>query len=310
MSSSREYIKRLESLNGGPLRYQQKEKADVEEVRRKLETRRAAQPRPAPEPILYRRDLPRTTAKMPFTAPGEVTVVLEKAVAGEERVVGTYGQAYCIESALGTLGGAWDHVCDAFLDEFSATESPVQRYLAATCAAGPFLPEDVLFIDIESTGLGHSPLFLIGTLAWEDDDLLVRQYLARDYAEERAATALFIDAAVEKRLLVSFNGKSFDWPFIRARAAYNGLPFTLAPAHFDLLHTARRLWRGTLPNCKLQTLEHHICGRLRHDDIPGAEIPDAYHAYVRTGNASQLVQILKHNMLDLITLAELTTRLP
>jgi len=70
------------------------------------------------------------------------------------------------------------------------------------------------------------------------------------------------------------------------------------------------VWGGGLPNCKLQTLESHLCQRVRHGDIPGSEIPDAYHAYVRTQDAWQMVQVLHHNLLDLVTLADLMVRLP
>ena len=216
-----------------------------------------------------------------------------------------YGRAYLIESVLDTRGV--EPIRDAFQEEFATPESPLHGLLSAI--GGPFLLEEVIVIDLETTGLGHSPLFLIGTLTWEEDNLIVRQYLARNYAEEPAATAAFLDSLPEKKLLVSFNGKSFDIPYLRARAAACGIPYTLTLAHFDLLHTARRLWRGTLPNCRLQTLERHLCARTRGNDIPGADIPDAYHDYVRTGNAAQMVQIIEHNRLDLVTLAELMTRL-
>ena len=53
-----------------------------------------------------------------------------------------------------------------------------------------------------------------------------------------------------------------------------------------------------------------MCRRPRCGDIAGSEIPDAYHAYVRTEDATQIVDILKHNMLDLVTLADLMSRLP
>ena len=43
---------------------------------------------------------------------------------------------------------------------------------------------------------------------------------------------------------------------------------------------------------------------------PGADIPDAYHAFVRTNDATEIVQIINHNLLDLVTLADLMTRLP
>ena len=57
-------------------------------------------------------------------------------------------------------------------------------------------------------------------------------------------------------------------------------------------------------------MESHICGRARHGDIPGAEIPEAYHAFVRTGDAAMIVEILRHNMLDLVTMADIMARLP
>ncbi len=76
-----------------------------------------------------------------------------------------------------------------------------------------------------------------------------------------------------------------------------------------MLHEARRRWRRGLPNCKLRTLKKYICRRMRQGDIPGEEIPEAYHAYVRTQNAWQIVEILKHNMLDLVTMADLMTRM-
>jgi len=89
-----------------------------------------------------------------------------------------------------------------------------------------------------------------------------------------------------------------------------GVPFAPDPAHLDLLHVCRRIWRDVLPNCRLQTLERRICGRVRTADIPGSEIPEAYHEYVRTGNALEMLDVLEHNRQDLLTLAELMVRLP
>jgi uncharacterized protein YprB with RNaseH-like and TPR domain len=122
--------------------------------------------------------------------------------------------------------------------------------------------------------------------------------------------AEFLAEMDRRSLLVTFNGKSFDYPFIRSRAAASGLRVSEVEHHLDLLHVGRRFWRHRLPNCKLQTLERFLCHRVREGDIPGAEIPDAYHAYVRTGNAYQIVDILKHNLLDLVTLADIMTRFP
>jgi uncharacterized protein YprB with RNaseH-like and TPR domain len=167
--------------------------------------------------------------------------------------------------------------------------------------------DDFVFMDIETTGLSSSPLFLIGIMMWGQDGFQVHQFFARNYAEEAAVIATFLDRCLAAKLLVTFNGKTYDYPYIRNRAAANGIPFALDLVHVDLLHESRRIWKHQLPDCKLQTLESRICGRDRVGDIPGSEIPEAYHTYVRTNNACQMVSALEHNMLDLVTLADIMT---
>jgi uncharacterized protein YprB with RNaseH-like and TPR domain len=75
------------------------------------------------------------------------------------------------------------------------------------------------------------------------------------------------------------------------------------------LHLARRRWRSELPDCKLQTLERHICGRTRADDMPSNQIPAAYQQYVRTGFEREMDAILLHNAVDLVTMLDLAMRL-
>ncbi|MHB0936974.1 MAG: ribonuclease H-like domain-containing protein [Armatimonadota bacterium] len=305
MSTPRDYLKRLEAMNGGPLRERPAE-VDVEAIRRTLR-------RPAvetAEPIRSLRGLPRPVMPTPTFIPSHDHVLLEEAVDGAAVHVPERGEAYLITRALQSLEDDFTLVREEFCRAFTDKSGLCAR-IARTCAHADWAPEDLIFVDLETTGLGHSPLFLIGAMTLEGDDLVVRQYLARHYGEESAVTQLFLEHAREKRLLVSFNGKSFDYPYLRARAAANAVPWSLKLEHFDLLHESRRAWRHKLPNCRLQTLEQCICGRPpRHGDIPGARIPDAYHEFVRTANAAELVRIIRHNMLDLITLAELMSRLP
>jgi hypothetical protein len=79
--------------------------------------------------------------------------------------------------------------------------------------------------------------------------------------------------------------------------------------HIDVLHHARRRWRKQLPNCRLQTLEWHVCRRRRADDIPGHRIPAVYAEFVRTGFERDMETVLYHNALDLVTLFDLALRL-
>jgi uncharacterized protein YprB with RNaseH-like and TPR domain len=171
-------------------------------------------------------------------------------------------------------------------------------------------PQDLLFMDIETTGLSSSvPLFLIGTMHLGTDDMQVELFLARTLEEERAALAAFHER-VAGRTLVTFNGKSFDWPYIEGRSLRYGLKFEQPRAHVDLLYHARRLWRGQTPNCRLQTLEHYLCGRLRQGDVPSSRIPDQYHEFLDLYRATQrgaslLAPIVHHNVWDVLTMSEL-----
>lgn len=171
-------------------------------------------------------------------------------------------------------------------------------------------PARTLFLDLETCGLAGAPIFLVGLIRATPDGLLLDQLLARNYAEEQAILTSLEAHVAECDVLVTFNGRSFDWPMVQDRRTYHRLPpVRAALPHVDLLIHARRQWRKQVPNCRLQTLERFLCRRMRQGDIPGSQIPAAYHQFVRTGDAKQLRNILHHNALDLVTLAQLTMRM-
>lgn len=170
-------------------------------------------------------------------------------------------------------------------------------------------PGGALFLDTETTGLGSAMVFMLGSMRITDTGMVVRQVFARDYSEERALIDAWTRMLGEAEMLVSFNGKSFDLPVLRDRVGFHGLETSHEPPHLDLLHASRRMWKNVLPDCRLQTLESSVCGRRRTGDIPGDEIPAAYHRFVRTGDASDMLAVFHHNALDLITLADVAAAL-
>ena len=166
-----------------------------------------------------------------------------------------------------------------------------------------------LFLDTETTGIAGGAgtcAFLIGVAFVRDDDVVVRQYLMRDYHEEAAMLFDLYRMIQEFDAIVSFNGKCFDWPLLRDR-------FTLARfeplrknyVHLDLLHAARRLWRASLPSCSLDSLEAHVLKVAREQDIPGSLIPQRYFDFLRTKRAELLIDILEHNRSDVLSLVTL-----
>ncbi len=169
-------------------------------------------------------------------------------------------------------------------------------------------PRQTLFLDLETCGLAGSAIFLAGLIQFDDGELKLKQLWARNHAEERGVIGALREIIGSCTLVVTFNGKSFDWPQVRDRATlHTGIvDGAIKPLdHYDLLHHARRTYGKRFGNCKLQTLERHVCGRYRQADIPGDQIPAVYAEYVRTGDEHLVQPILHHNALDLVTLLQL-----
>jgi uncharacterized protein YprB with RNaseH-like and TPR domain len=181
--------------------------------------------------------------------------------------------------------------------------------LRAAAARLDIAPDALRVLDIETAGLTAAPLFLVGVLSLEPDGLTLTQYFARAYEEEAALLDAFSRSLAPCRLVVTFNGTTFDLPYLRDRSIYHRLPPPLFPDHLDMLPAARRRFRALLPDCRLQTLEQHVCRRHRTGDIPGEAIPPLYHDFVRTGHWPLLHPVFHHNALDLLTLAELLPHL-
>jgi uncharacterized protein YprB with RNaseH-like and TPR domain len=198
------------------------------------------------------------------------------------------------------------------LESFTLSSAARDTLHPELFAFAEHFPLSTLFLDLETCGFSGSMLFLIGVVWHDGDAWVLDQLLARNYSEERAVLETLWNIASRNQVLVTFNGKSFDWPMVADRSTLHRFDRKTAtgPAlHCDLLHHARRNWKHLLPNCKLQTLEQAVCKRVRHEDISGADIPVAYHQFVRSGNARELRSIMHHNAMDLVTLVEVTMKL-
>lgn len=233
---------------------------------------------------------------------------LERLIDGEELAVGG-GRCYRICRRLSRCWTADSQIGRRTVEALESATSRIDTLDAELAEAVRAGAEALLFVDLETCGFAGTPVFLIGTMFVAKGDLVVEQLLARNYEEEPAIIARFAELGGTGRVLVTFNGKSFDWPFLRDRAAVARIDLNDPAAHCDLLHAARRRYRELLPDCKLQTLETYVCRRRRIDDLPGSEIPRAYHEFVRCGDARELRQIVHHNFLDLVTLADLLVKL-
>jgi uncharacterized protein YprB with RNaseH-like and TPR domain len=175
--------------------------------------------------------------------------------------------------------------------------------------AGLNRDEDFAIIDIETMGLFSRPIILLGVAHPCEGRLKVNQYLVREVSEENVALKAFTEELEHYSAIISFNGRTFDIPFIEQRLNYYGLNKNIDKAHFDLLHFIRRAWRHTVPNCRLPTVEECILGLRRENEVPGALVPEFYREYLETGNVGTLVAIINHNRQDVVSLAQLFSKL-
>src|SRR6266852_1433182 len=175
-------------------------------------------------------------------------------------------------------------------------------------------PEKWLFLDTETTGLAGGTgtyAFLIGLAWWDAGGLQVEQFFMRDFAEEHSLLQELSQRVAERPVLVTFNGKSFDWPLLENRFTMTrSIAVPKLAAHLDLLHPARALWKLRLGSVRLVELERHVLdaprlGWHRENDVASALIPQFYFDYLRGGPAEPLAGVVRHNQLDLRGLAAL-----
>ena len=199
-------------------------------------------------------------------------------------------------------------------------------------------PEDVLFFDIETTGLSarSAGLYLIGVLTYTDKNWTLLQYFCEDVADEPAVLQAFFDLLRTKKILISYNGDGFDIPFLRHMIEQYGLraprpqhgtalhdradcPATDGSAiddapplysfdtveSFDLFKKFRPLKHLLgLPDLKLKSCERFL-GIDREDRFTGGELIEVYFEWQKTKAPALLDTLLLHNAEDIANLPNL-----
>ncbi|KGR81668.1 ribonuclease H-like domain-containing protein [Lysinibacillus odysseyi] len=168
--------------------------------------------------------------------------------------------------------------------------------------------ETLIFFDTETTGLKGvgTHIFLLGFLETDGEEFTLTQYVLADPSNE--AALLFESRLWQKKAtIVTYNGKSFDWPQLETRWTLNQtyIPKLRPQKQIDLLHSTKRLWKNDLEKMKLTAIEQEKLGFHRQGDIPGFLAPIIYLDAVKSGQADALIKVLHHNEWDLLSLITL-----
>jgi uncharacterized protein YprB with RNaseH-like and TPR domain len=174
-----------------------------------------------------------------------------------------------------------------------ALEDVDPKFFCQTLPAGevwrifPEFRRRIAYLDIETTGLGTMYGDHITTIALYDGNE-IRHYVYGENLKD------FKDDIFDYDLLVTYNGKCFDIPFIE-----NYFMIALPQAHIDLRYILHSLgYRGGLKGCEAQL-------GLDRGDLEGV---DGYFAvllwneYNRMGNARALDTLLAYNIQDTVNL--------
>lgn len=180
------------------------------------------------------------------------------------------------------------------------------------------VPDQTLFIDIETTGLyvRSSSLYLIGCAyldggadkpaCWQ-----TIQWLATNYEDEANVLDAFVTFARPYRYLIHFNGNQFDIPYLQNKMQQYNIHFNFDD--FEGIDIYRRLspYRTflKLPNCKQKTIENFITATVREDQYTGGELIDIYHEYVLNHDAEKEHFLLLHNEEDVKGMLEIVAAL-
>jgi uncharacterized protein YprB with RNaseH-like and TPR domain len=170
--------------------------------------------------------------------------------------------------------------------------------------------DQIVFLDTETTGVqggtGICP-FLVGLGYFADDEFQVVQFFIRDFDEEPSMLLALGDLLNRFKTVITYNGAAFDLPLLETRFTLARLDSPFANmSQFDLLFTARRLWRTGHGSCRLAALERELLSFMRGPDIPGAMIPRAYFDFLQQRPTATFRSVFTHNVDDVLSLAALT----
>ena len=166
----------------------------------------------------------------------------------------------------GTIPEGWEVIDrDVWRREIWSSNPLCRLKLSGLISPRDISVEDWLFFDTETTGLSGgagNTAFLIGLGRVQGDEFLTIQYFLRDYPGEPLLLNLLKKELQKGKLFISYNGKTFDSHLLQTRFLMNRIPFQFGP-QLDLLYPVRRLYKRTLPDCRLGTTETFLLNKPR-----------------------------------------------
>lgn len=171
-----------------------------------------------------------------------------------------------------------------------------------------YLGKNTCFLDIETTGFSrqYNTIYMIGLARVTYNVCNVTLLFAKSPDEEQDILEEFIDYSKDVTDYISFNGLSFDFPFIKARMNHFGLDYDFKKYnHLDIYKECKTLKSLLkLNNLKQKTIEAFL-GLERDDKFSGGELINQYNEYVKYHNTDCYKNLITHNLEDVKGMADI-----
>jgi len=162
-------------------------------------------------------------------------------------------------------------------------------------------------LDIETTGLNPSRnKFILGGLFTFEDKVL-HQFFAESRSEEKETLEAYLTEISKLDMVITYNGKHFDMPFLAKRAQAHGINVQLSfNLDLYLMLNGHSPIKKFVPNLKQKTVENYMgLWETRADEISGGESVELYNTYESTHDPQLEEKILLHNSDDVLQLTRL-----
>lgn len=166
-----------------------------------------------------------------------------------------------------------------------------------------FEKQKIAVFDIETTGLNpaSSRLILSGIILIDESETRFIQLLAEDLSDEKIIIEETCSLLSEADVIITYNGRHFDVPFLSKRAFLYGVS---VPDKYNLdLYTVVRDYsslRNMLSGLRQKDIEEFLgISTSRADTISGYESVKLFERYLNTGSFALRNKILLHNADDI-----------